>query len=102
MNKYIIEYSNEAREDLIKIKRYIKYSLHECITAEKLVSKINLEIEKLKNNPKIYAIIDDEYIKRLEIRKIVVDNYIVFYRIYNYSIQIVRIMYGRRNWTSLL
>ena len=38
----------------------------------------------------------------LEIRKLIVDNYIVFYRIKNDNIEILRIMYGRRNWINLL
>lgn len=100
--KYNIEYSKEARQDLIEIKRYIKYNLQEPATAQKLISKIRNEIDKLKSNPQIYAIIDDDFIKKFEIRKLIVDNYIVFYRIqYNY-LQIVRIMYGRRNWINLL
>ena len=56
----------------------------------------------MKYSPEIYAIIDDDIIKKLEIRKLIVDNYIVFFRIKNDSIQIVRIMYGRRNWINLL
>ena len=61
-----------------------------------------MEINSLKNNPEIYMIIDDDIIKKLEVRKLIVDNYIVFYRIKNDNIQIVRIMYGRRNWINLL
>ena len=62
------------------------------------------EIYKLEDNPTIYAIIEDEFIKKREIRKIKVNNYIVFYKVEeNKSIvQIVRIMYGRRNWINLL
>lgn len=102
MNQYNIEYSNEARQDLIDIKQYIKYNLQEPTIAKKLISKIGMEIDKLKINPEIYAIIDDDFIKKLEIRKVIVDNYIVFYRIKNNNIQIVRVMYGRRNWINLL
>lgn len=102
MNQYNIEYSKEAREDLIEIKRYIKYNLQEPETAQKLISKIRSEIDKLKNNPQMFAIIDDDFIKKFEIRKLIVDNYIVFYRIQNSNIQIARIMYGRRNWINLL
>ena len=102
LNHYNIEYSKEAREDLIEIKRYIKYNLQEPETAQKLISKIRFEIDKLKNNPQIFAIIDDDFIKKFEIRKLIVDNYIVFYRIQNDNIQIARIMYGRRNWINLL
>ena len=102
MKKYNIEYSKESRQDLIGIKQYIKYNLQEPEIAKKLISKIRKEINSLKNNPEIYMIIDDDIIKKLEVRKLIVDNYIVFYRIKNDNIQIVRIMYGRRNWINLL
>lgn len=102
MKKYSIEYSRESKQDLIEIKRYIKYNLQELEIAQNLISKIRKEINSLTNNPDIYSIIDDDVIKKLEIRKLIVDNYIVFYRVKSYSIQIVRIMYGRRNWINLL
>ena len=102
MKQYSIEYSEEAKIDLIEIKKYIKYNLQEPNIAEELINKLIKTIESIKNNPEIYAIIDDEFIKRLEIRKIIVDNYIVFYRIKNNTIQIVRVLYGRRNWIKLL
>lgn len=102
MKKYNIEYSKESKQDLIGIKQYIKYNLQEPEIAQKLISKIRKKINSLKNNPEIYTIIDDDIIKKLEIRKLTVDNYIVFYRIKSNNIQIVRIMYGRRNWMNLL
>ena len=102
MKKYNIEYSKESKEDLIRIKQYIKYNLQEPETANKLISKIRKSVKTLKDNPKIYTIIDDDVIRKLKIRKFIVDNYIVFYRIKNDSAEIVRIMYGRKNWINLL
>jgi addiction module RelE/StbE family toxin len=102
LNKYSIEYSKEAKQDLIGIKQYIKYNLQEPETAQKLISKIRNEINNLKYNPEIFNFIDDDLIKKLELRKLIVDNYIVFYRVKNDSIEIVRVMYGRRNWINLL
>lgn len=102
MKKYNIEYSMESKQDLIVIKQYIKYNLQEPEIAQKMISKIRKEINTLKNNPEIYTTIDDDIIKKLEIRKLIVDNYIVFYRIKSNNIQIVRVMYGRRNWMNLL
>lgn len=102
MKKYNIEYSKESKEDLIKIKQYIKYNLQEPAIANKLISNIRKSIKTLKDTPEIYTIIDDDMIRKLEIRKLIVDNYIVFYRIKDYSIEIVRIMYGRRNWINLV
>ena len=86
MDKYNIEYSKESKEDLAGIKQYIKYYLQEPKTAQKLISKIRNEINNLKHNPEIYGVIDDDLIKKLEIRKLVVDNHIVFYRIKNDNI----------------
>lgn len=102
MKKYSIEYSKESKEDLKGIKQYIKYNLQEPEITQKLISKIRKEINGLKRNPQIYSIIDDDLLKKLEIRKLIVDNYIVFYRIKNDNVEIVRIMYGRRNWINLL
>ena len=81
MEKYNIEYSKKSKQDLIGIKQYIKYNLQEPEIAKKLISKIRKEINALKDNPEVFAIIDDDIIKKLEIRKLIVDNYIVFYRI---------------------
>lgn len=97
MKKYSVKYSIESKQDLVGIKQYIKHNLQEPETAEKLVSIIRKEINNLKNSPEIFTIIDDDLIKKLEVRKLIVDNYIVFYRIKDNNIQIVRIMYGRRN-----
>ena len=87
---------------MIGINQYIKYNLQEPETANKLISKIRKAIKILKDNPEIYTIIDGDLIRKLEIRKLIVDNHIVFYRIKNNNIEIVRIMYGRRNWINLL
>lgn len=102
MNKYIIEYSKNSKQDLIGIKKYIKYNLQEPNIANKLINKIKKEIDQLAINPELYSIIDDDFIKKRETRKVVVNNYIVFYRIKNNSVEIVRVLYGRRNWIKLL
>ena len=104
MNKYKIQFSKDARKDLIDIYSYIKYNLQEPVIAKKLIGKIREEINKLKYNPTIYAVIKDEIIKKREIRKVKVNNYIVFYRVEenNNIVEIVRIMYGRRNWIKIL
>lgn len=104
MIQYKIEFSEDARKDLLDIYSYIKYNLEEPNIAENLIQKIKEEIYKLVETANIYAIIDDEIIRKLEIRKILVDNYIVFYKVAKDDkiVQIVRIMYARRNWLNLL
>ena len=67
MKEYNIEYSKEAKQDLISIKQYIKYNLQEPEIAQKLIFKIRKEINNLKDNPKLYTIIDNNIIKELKI-----------------------------------
>ena len=81
MNKYKIQFSKDARKDLIDTYIYINYNLQEPAIAKKLIAKLREEINKLKDNPTIYAVIKDEIIKKREIRKIKVNNYIVFYKV---------------------
>lgn len=102
MNKYIIEYSSNSKPDIIEIKKYIKYNLQEPIIANNLIAKIRKTIEKLANNPELYSIIDDDFMKKQEIRKVVIDNYIVFYRIKDNFVEIIRVIYGKRNWIKLM
>lgn len=102
MSNFIIEYSKDVKQDLIHIKTYIKYNLQEPKIANDLIFRIRNEINKLINNPEIYRILNEDIISKLNIRKINIDNYIVFYRIEHTSIQIIRIMHKRRNWTNLL
>ena len=47
MKKYKVEYSKEAKYDLIEIKQYIKYNLQEPEIASKLITKIKI---RNKNN----------------------------------------------------
>lgn len=104
MTKYNVQFSNEAKNDFIDIIKYIKYNLQENNLATKLSLKIRENIKLISINPEIHSVIDDEFIKKLELRKSRVDNYLIFYRIIESekTIQIVRIMYGRRNWNNIL
>lgn len=104
MIKYKVQFSGESKNDFANIIKYIKYNLQETKAATKLSNKIKESIKLLSNNPKLYSIVDDEYIKKLGLRKLIVDNYLLFYKILEEEkiVQVVRIMYGRRNWIDIL
>ena len=69
MNKYTVQFSKDAKDDLTDIYSYIKYNLQEPNIANKLIQKIKQEIHKLKDYPIIYPIISDDFIKTLQLRK---------------------------------
>ena len=45
---------------------------------------------------------DNEYVRDKTLRKLVVNNYIVFYRATDSEIQVIRVIYGMRNFTDIL
>ena len=61
--------------------RYIKYSLVEPTIANKYSILINEEIEKLAYNPHRFAVVDIKVKNYSKIYKLIIKNYIVFYRI---------------------
>ena len=104
MKKYKVQLSNQAKEDYKSIIRYIKYKLLEPNIAERYAELIKNELNTLKNNPQRFAIIDYDIIKKYNFRKLIIKNYIVFYRI-NEDTKIVnveRILYDGTNWKNIL
>lgn len=100
MEKYKIEFSKEAKDDYLNIIRYIKYKLLEATISSKYAQIIKDEIEKLEYNPQRFSIVDIEINNYSNIRKLIIKNYIVFYRINENKkvVNIERILYGASNW----
>ncbi|WP_058308641.1 type II toxin-antitoxin system RelE/ParE family toxin [Gracilibacillus massiliensis] len=104
MNVYHLVITNPAETDLKGIADYIAKELQESATAQLLVSKIAEAIYKLEHVPKRYPLVRDERLANQGIRKMMVENYIVFYTVSqdNQVVTIIRILYSRRNWLDLL
>ena len=104
MSNYFIEITNSADKDLHNIGHYIFNELQSPETARKTVQKIGSIILSLEEMPLRSSLIADERLAHLGIRKIVVDNYIVFYIVdeERKTVTIVRILYTRRDWENLL
>ena len=99
-----IEYSPKALRDLEEIGDYIAVDLQNPTAALNTVSKIQSKINKLENYPYIgtllsavYGGIDDD-----DYRFLVCLNYLAFYRVEGDIVHIDRILYGRRDYVSIL
>lgn len=79
--KYEVKVSIEAEKDLLNIIIYIKDKLKEPAISRKHTELMRKEIKSLEYFPQRYAIIDNERIKRFKFRKLIIKNYIAFYRI---------------------
>ncbi len=104
MNKYKILLSVQAKNDYKNIIRYIKYNLLEPIIAERYVNLIKSELSKLEYQPQKFAIIDYDIIREYKIRKLIIKNYCVFYRINENDkiVNIERILYSGADWKNRL
>ena len=102
--KYEIKLSIKAKDDLKSIVLYIKNNLNEPAIANKYSKIIREEIKTLEYSPQKFAVIDDKSIRDLKIRKLIIKNYIAFYRVNeeNKIVNVERILYGASNWINEL
>ncbi len=93
---YQVIYSPEALNDIRKIYSYIAYELQVPETATNQVNRIRHEIRTLDFMPMRYAIVDWEPWKSMQMHKLPVDNYIIFYIAdsQRMTVTIIRIVYG--------
>lgn len=100
MNKLHI--SDDAQNDLAKIKQYITEELGTPTAALSTMRKITADIRALKQHALLgarlssIAAVPDSY------RFLVTGNYLTFYRVSGSEVYIDRIIYGRRDYLSSL
>lgn len=104
MSIYGIQITEPAERDLYEIGAYISKELLEPETAKKVISEIAKGINYLEDMALRNALVADDRLAYKGIRKIMVDNYIVFYIVTEESktVTIIRILYSRRDWMNLL
>jgi len=104
LKEYKVELSIQAKEDYKSIIKYIKYKLLESNIAERYAELIKNEINTLKYNPQKFAIINYDIIKQYKFRKLIIKNYIVFYRINEEEkiVNVERILHGTTDWKNKL
>lgn len=102
--KYQVQLSIKTKEDLKNIVFYIKHDLKEPVISSKYAPIIKNEIKALSYFPQRNEIIDDNTIIDLKIRKLIIKNYIAFYRINEKDniVNVERVLYGESNWINEL
>jgi plasmid stabilization system protein ParE len=101
---YRLRFSKLYKEDVDSSYNYIKDKLEAPMAAENLIKEILEKLNKIKENPNIRSLVQDKYLASLGYRSINVKNYTIFYIISgdNKYINIIRFLYGRRNWINIL
>lgn len=101
-NKYQLNIFPWARLDMEQIFNYIAVELCNPTAAIGLINDFEKALENVCTFPEKCPFINNEYVKDKSLRKLVVNNYIAFYRIRDNEIQVVRVLYGMRNYETLL
>nr|WP_325231413.1 type II toxin-antitoxin system RelE/ParE family toxin [uncultured Oscillibacter sp.] len=104
MIKYRVEIGIQAQTDITDIVRYIGQVLLEPRTAGNLYRLLKEEILSLKQMPERYPYEDDERLRALGIRKLLVKNYKVLYFVDSEQqlVQIARVFYAGRDISRLM
>lgn len=101
---YKLKISKEAHQDLQDIVSYISNELVSPIAAANFLDELEKGYHAVIENPLMYALCNDDRLRKEGYRKFLVKNYIVFYRIDASAevVYIVRVIYGRRDYGKLI
>lgn len=104
MNEWKIVITPEFEQDFINIYTYISEVLLVPETAQKQINRILDQIGKLNEMPHRFPLIEKEPWHNRGLRKLIVDNYIVFYLINakTNEVVILHVFYSGRNIDELL
>lgn len=103
MKRSSVVLSGPVISDLNGIVEYISVERQEAVHANNLVAKLKEAIMQLVVLPKRHPLGSDEYLARQGIRMLVVDSYLVFYRLSEgEAVTLIKILHSRRNWQIFL
>lgn len=102
--RYKVWYSLPAKTDLKAIYRYIAVDLKARSTAKGQIDRIRKEIKGLNLFPEKFPAVDWEPWSGKNVRKMPVDNFIVYYRVTHEAqgVEVVRIFYGGRDIENII
>lgn len=103
-NSYDLRLTPKASDDLDEIYEYIPNNLHNLKAAVRLMSEMETNLLRLKDFPLSGSLRNDEFLRKKGYRKLIVENYIVFYLVNESEKQVVvmRVLYGSRKYENLI
>ena len=104
MKKYIVEVSENAKQDLRNIISYLRYDLEGDIIGDKYKVLFKQKLKDLENVAESMPILDESLTGHKNIRKLNVRNYILFYVIDEEKSKaiVVRVGHAFMDWEKYL
>ena len=96
--------TSKAQADIDETLEYISTVLSNPFAAKALLVSIEKKINNILAFPLSYPSIDNLFVKKQNVRKVVIKSYILYY-LYdeeNDSVYILRLLYGKRNLDEII
>ena len=102
--KYTWFLTATAEGDIDDILSYIAGVLHNPEAAAAFADKLEEELDTLCKSPKNGRLVENDYLRRDDVRRILIDNYIAYYIINEKekAIIVLRVVYGKRDQTPIV
>lgn len=101
---YKVIINSEAERDILSIIYYINNILKSPEAANRIYNKLKNKILSLSEIPKRCPLIKEEPYRSNGVRRLYVENYVVFFFIdeNNSEVHVFRVLYKRREWSNLI
>lgn len=91
-----------ASVDIEGICKYISIDLANPIATNKFLEELEDTFQRIIVFPKMYPTVNNDFIKDQSLRKAIVKNYIIFYKIDDKTIQVIRVLYSGSDYPTFL
>ncbi len=101
---YQLHITSTAEHDIMHAVNYIEFTLKNPVAAEHLLDVATEQINSLSDLPQKFHLVDDQVLVSWGIRFVIINHYLAFYTIdeEKQMVIIVRFLYEKSNWTSIL
>ena len=101
---YQVHITSTAEHDIMRAEDYIEFTLKNSTAADNLLDAATEQIGSLADLPQKFGLVDDPVLASWGIRFVIINNYLAFYTIdeEKQTVIIVRFLYQKSNWTSIL
>ena len=102
--KYGYVLTEIAEADIDKTFEYIAVDLSNPDAASDFADELERKIDEICKTPKTGRLVENEYLKRNDVHRFLIDNYICYYLIDDeaHNIVILRFVYGKRDQDKVL
>jgi len=101
---YSLYITDIAEEDILAAVQYIANVLKNPAAADNLLDEIERHEKILEETPGIYPFVRDEYMAERGLKYAIIKNFLLFYTVdeANKTVTVIRFLYGRRDWKTIL